>query len=316
MGALYKYAVKNLNKSSSDNNMNLSTPEASLTMKSEAQPSQQQADLTPLAVESNNMGMAPKGQTDANNTGINDYSNIGKVGTTPGYTDLWQQQSVQTTQPQFQPWNVNGQSPAAPAIPSMPKQSMSVGQLAAAALGAGTVAYGGKKIYDYKKDATDRAKHTAMTRIPRALLAAVATGALGYKLNDSARNYITRGNAATGSMAAMRSNVRNASRYGRKYSSNELDLIKHAMSTGRLAQLIGLGATGTTLAALPFAKRYIDKKAQDAVDAKTRFWTPGAAVAGLGLGYMASDIPRIYSARKRVKAYDDYKASYNTLMGS
>ena len=68
MGSLLKFAEANLNTIIGKQDSTLPSPE--------------------LSVESNPMGTQQTGQQAANNTGINDYSNIGKVGTSPGFTDL------------------------------------------------------------------------------------------------------------------------------------------------------------------------------------------------------------------------------------
>ena len=321
MRPLYKYAEDNLNASNSKQNMNLATPELQQNNNQAYSPE----------TESNNLGMQAMPMTDATGIGQNNYANVGKVGTTPGYTDLWQQQSVQTTAPSFNSTQPKAPSmmPTPPTPEALPKMNSllvdAVAQLQKTStlaralpliIGGGALAWGGKQIYDHTKDLKESATRRTLTKLPRALLTALAAGVGGYKLNEYTNGYINRGAASANSVRTMQNNFRRSRGvpHAAHYAGLNADLIKHAMSTGMLAAL-GIGTAGATVLGVPRVKDFLTTKANSMVDNKTKYWMPAALVSGLGLGYMSGDAPKVYRAHKQIKSRNDYQSAYDLLRG-
>lgn len=299
MGALLKFAATELaNKSLGEDNANLNIPEKSLDGQvGTAAPDSVAPDRV---VTSNPMGMKPLTMSSANNVGVNDYSNQGKAGTTPGYTDLWAQQSVSTKFPTYNP-ETN----------SLAKSSAALLPAASLMLGGGTLAYGGKKIYDHIEATKEDAKAKALSRVPRALLAALATGALGYKANDYVNDYVDKGDSAQSSLYGMRSRF-NANKFS---AATDNMIEKVAAISAPLATALGLGTAGGTMLALPAIKKIIDTEADKRVDEATKYWTPGAAIAGLGLGYLGGDAHRMYKAKGKIDDRKKYIDAYRAMQG-
>ena len=262
----------------------------------------------------------------------------GRAGEVAGYSDKYIEQAQSFQEPTYTPYSQSESkmSRESKAQKNQTKHNsiahdmllgkragwMTHGVLPSAALMLGSYGTwkGYKELMAYKDRATIKGKHLAKTKIPRALLAAVASGAAGYTASNYANNYIESGRQADIDLKKMQARFRSINGASHmKASGLTPDMIKRSVAgttvAAGLATALGLGAFGLSHFGTKKGKEYIDSEMHRRVNNATKYWTPAAAVAGFGLGYAGNDIKRMYNARKLIKAKSNFAGAYNSLIG-